>query len=233
MEQSDNGLQAKSRKKLASFMETDQDTVQRLMEREFAKSRERAARRTERRKKPANVKKLAEKLKSKSTAASGAEPRSRSNSHSVESESAEKQVSPATPVTTDIHHQASDTTTTDAKSKARKTARDKFRHCENCSQEILERIHLCAGCKKVAYCNSQCQKSHWKQHKKTCTYIQKSTDREKPRSCGNCEQELNDRILFCAGCKKVPYCNATCQRAHWKHHKKSCSYTKKKETDAN
>lgn len=226
MEESDNGLQAESRKKLASFMETDPDTVRMLMEREFAKSRERAARRTDRRKKPAIVKKLAEKLKARASA--GTEQRSRSNSRSVDSDSTEK---PVKPETTDIHHQPSDGTIVDAKSKARKTARDKFRHCENCSQEIMERIHLCAGCKKVAYCNNQCQKSHWKQHKKTCTYIQKSTDQEKVRCCGNCEQELSDRILFCAGCKKVPYCNTTCQRAHWKYHKKTCSYTKKEATE--
>ena len=25
---------------------------------------------------------------------------------------------------------------------------------------------VCAGCKKVAYCNYRCEKAHWKQHKK-------------------------------------------------------------------
>ena len=59
------------------------------------------------------------------------------------------------------------------KKKARKTARDIFRRCECCEREIVERIQLCSGCKKVAYCDAQCQKSHWKQHKKTCTYSQK------------------------------------------------------------
>ena len=51
----------------------------------------------------------------------------------------------------------------------RKTARDKFRTCENCGM-IIQRIHICSGCRKVAYCNKQCQRTHWKTHKKTCTY---------------------------------------------------------------
>ena len=51
----------------------------------------------------------------------------------------------------------------------RKTARDKFRTCENCGIAI-QRIHVCSGCRKVAYCNKQCQRTHWKVHKKTCTY---------------------------------------------------------------
>ena len=35
-------------------------------------------------------------------------------------------------------------------SKPKKTARDKFRACENCDTEIVDRILVCAGCKKVA-----------------------------------------------------------------------------------
>lgn len=52
----------------------------------------------------------------------------------------------------------------------RKTARDKFPNCENCGVAI-KRIHVCSGCRKVAYCNSQCQRTHWKTHKKSCSYI--------------------------------------------------------------
>ena len=35
-----------------------------------------------------------------------------------------------------------------------KTARDKFRACENCDTEIVDRILVCAGC------NYRCQKAH-------------------------------------------------------------------------
>ena len=49
-------------------------------------------------------------------------------------------------------------------------ARDKFRFCENCGLEIEDKILVCSSCKKVAYCNRQCQKAHWKAHKKTCSH---------------------------------------------------------------
>ena len=64
-------------------------------------------------------------------------------------------------------------------SKPKKTARDKFRACENCDTEIVDRILVCAGCKKVAYCNYRCQKAHWKQHKKTCSYALKKDNKER------------------------------------------------------
>lgn len=72
-------------------------------------------------------------------------------------------------------HQLSreNSSSSETKGKTRKTARDKFRQCENCDQVIRERIQLCSGCKKVAYCNVQCQKTHWKLHKKTCSYALK------------------------------------------------------------
>ena len=57
--------------------------------------------------------------------------------------------------------------------KARKTARDKFKVCENCRLEILDRIRVCSACKRVAYCNNDCQKGHWKTHKLTCSYYLK------------------------------------------------------------
>ena len=55
----------------------------------------------------------------------------------------------------------------------RVTARDKFKVCENCHVEISERIRVCSGCKRVAYCNSTCQKDHWKTHKQACSYYLK------------------------------------------------------------
>ncbi len=57
--------------------------------------------------------------------------------------------------------------------KARITARDRFKNCASCNTVIKDRIQLCSGCKKVAYCNSACQKANWKTHKKTCTYATK------------------------------------------------------------
>ena len=60
-------------------------------------------------------------------------------------------------------------TATDTK-KGRVTFRDKFNTCSFCSVPISDRIRICSGCRNAAYCNSKCQKSHWKMHKKQCVY---------------------------------------------------------------
>lgn len=68
-----------------------------------------------------------------------------------------------------------DDCSSEAPMKKKTMARDKFRTCDNCHIGITERIRVCSGCKKVAYCNSACQKTHWKTHKKVCSYaVQKS-----------------------------------------------------------
>ena len=246
MEESELPMTELSRQKLAEFMESDPETVQMLMEREFARNREKA-RLKEKRRKPLKVKKLAEKLAEKKMAKTPgdkkreeSEPKAKSSDAPLKdkpgvSESGVKSQVAGVPGTESSSKSAVTTSSsaTDTKpTRTRKTARDKFRRCENCEQEIADRIQLCSGCKKVAYCNNHCQKAHWKQHKKTCTYVQKSLERDKSvRVCAACDKQLNERVMLCAGCKKVAYCDSTCQKAHWKQHKKTCSYAKKKEAD--
>ena len=55
-------------------------------------------------------------------------------------------------------------------SQSKVVAREKFRLCENCGSVIDDRILVCSGCKKVAYCNRKCQKAHWKSHKRVCSH---------------------------------------------------------------
>ena len=32
----------------------------------------------------------------------------------------------------------------------------------------------------------------------------------------------NQALSFCARCMRVAYCNAACQKQHWKEHRKAC-----------
>ena len=44
--------------------------------------------------------------------------------------------------------------------------------CANCGKKEGEgnniKLKRCVACKKAQYCGSQCQKEHWKKHKKEC-----------------------------------------------------------------
>ena len=52
--------------------------------------------------------------------------------------------------------------------------------------------------------------------------------RDKFTCCNSCSKSIVGRILVCAGCKEVAYCNFKCQKASWKVHKKVCSYALRK-----
>jgi len=41
--------------------------------------------------------------------------------------------------------------------------------CLGCNTiKTLEKLNKCAGCKNACYCNRECQKNHWKVHKRLC-----------------------------------------------------------------
>ena len=48
------------------------------------------------------------------------------------------------------------------------------------------------------------------------------------RCCDYCQKRPDTKLLICSGCHKSAYCNAQCQRAHWKEHKKDCKASKHK-----
>lgn len=58
------------------------------------------------------------------------------------------------------------------------SSKSKPKYCDNCGKELLTRVQVCAGCKKVAYCNFRCQKASWKIHKKTCSYALRKDGKE-------------------------------------------------------
>jgi len=43
------------------------------------------------------------------------------------------------------------------------------------------------------------------------------------RTCDNCGKRSKTKLLTCARCEGVSYCNATCQKENWKEHRSTCS----------
>ena len=103
--------------------------------------------------------------------------------------------------------------------------------CGSCNKPLAVYHLRCSRCQTMTYCNTECQRTHWKLHKKACkasvvkaaqptTAVATSISAHKV-PCEMCSS-LNERPLHCSGCQTVSYCNADCQRAHWKLHKKAC-----------
>ncbi len=44
------------------------------------------------------------------------------------------------------------------------------KHCAMCGIDLTEKIgrKCCGGCKNQIYCNEECQRKHWKEHKLVC-----------------------------------------------------------------
>ena len=48
------------------------------------------------------------------------------------------------------------------------------RKCSTCGHiDIARKMKVCTGCKTYNYCNRECQKKHWSEHKKVCATIKK------------------------------------------------------------
>ena len=45
--------------------------------------------------------------------------------------------------------------------------------CFGCGKLSNSKIKICSGCNKIYYCNRECQKRDWKNHKAICKTIQK------------------------------------------------------------
>jgi len=56
-------------------------------------------------------------------------------------------------------------------SKNKKTTTMTKVNCANCGVEGDKNMMCCSRCKGTNYCSSDCQKSHWKQHKKICKLL--------------------------------------------------------------
>lgn len=92
--------------------------------------------------------------------------------------------------------------------------------CCNRADPAWELKHyICIHCNEyVHYCINGigCGKRMQEKHQLVCKKC-------KCKYCGT--RRLPSDIKKCSGCKKVYYCNETCQKKHWKHHKRRCSHS--------
>ena len=58
----------------------------------------------------------------------------------------------------------------EAKKKQKKDHGGKAYRCSGCEKVFNTPMKECSRCHSVAYCNSVCQKAHWKQHKAACNF---------------------------------------------------------------
>jgi hypothetical protein len=80
--------------------------------------------------------------------------------------------------------------------------------CNQCSK-IKEKMEWCTGCRRVWYCDKECQLQHRATHKPLCNV------------CLHCDAVLT-KMKRCSRCLKAKYCDAECSKAHWSEHKKDC-----------
>jgi hypothetical protein len=48
---------------------------------------------------------------------------------------------------------------------------EKRRRCAQCDKTTSEKLQKCSACRKVYYCNRECQVAHWKRHKPACNVV--------------------------------------------------------------
>jgi tetratricopeptide (TPR) repeat protein len=84
----------------------------------------------------------------------------------------------------------------------------KYCMCNQCGK-VKEKMEWCTGCRRVWYCDKECQLQHWATHKSLCNV------------CLDCDAVLT-KIRRCSRCLKAKYCGAECSKAHWSEHKKDC-----------
>jgi len=74
--------------------------------------------------------------------------------------------------------------------------------CANCSTED-DTLRKCGRCKLVVYCGTECQRQHWKAHKKDCIPIDQRVRKELPprssEACPICLEELNNQKTLSCG----------------------------------
>ena len=83
--------------------------------------------------------------------------------------------------------------------------------CSQCYKSS-DKMTRCSRCKVAYYCDANCQRKHYPQHKLECSpSIQ----------CKTCKQRFKE-LDICGACQSVSYCSRNCQKADWPKHKAFC-----------
>ena len=113
--------------------------------------------------------------------------------------------------------------------------------CASCSKPSST-LKLCSRCRNVSYCSKSCQQAHWPIHKPRC---RSQLTHDKPgagvstqddetgnqdvlrRECGSCGK-ASESLKQCTRCRRVSYCDRSCQRADWPRHRSTCEAFEKR-----
>lgn len=110
----------------------------------------------------------------------------------------------------------------------------RFRMCANCDvfidrEPLLERgtdFLVCGYCHLVSYCSQACSDAYWPKHDEECGKPRPARTKLinilAPDCCESCL--CAGATLRCSKCKLVRYCDAKCQKTHWKQHKEKCNH---------
>ena len=107
--------------------------------------------------------------------------------------------------------------------------------CAHCGADAEK---LCAGCKKVTYCGTACQKAQWAAHKDDCRREKKAREAAEAAAaspppkefspspgvdpmCAQCRVARVTKV--CDSCRLVGYCGQACQLAAWAAHEPACT----------
>ena len=75
------------------------------------------------------------------------------------------------------------------------------------------RLRVCGGCRRFQYCDVECQRAHWEDHRPVCRRIRKET-RRRCLVCG-LEAADSDRPFPSCHCGERYYCGEACQAEDW------------------
>lgn len=100
--------------------------------------------------------------------------------------------------------------------------------CNTCNK--TEHLFFCP-CTSVAYCDKDCQKSNWKDHKPICETIRSefnvilTSGLIEKSKCDFCSKDIDSSNQIenrCCGCMHARYCNTECQINDRSKHKHIC-----------